>query len=474
MLPSSHFVPSSEPSALADAKPEALLHALDVFNTATPPGRWVVAGAWDGLPRLVSADALPPAVADDLAIHRASSDVPPRTLAVDELHLFVLDSLEQRLDIPGPNDPVTLHGKLVGPFLGAGPQTVTPGHLKLTRADVLEGLVRSMRSSFLYARSREEGAVSRQCYHLWVGGAPEESLNQGRGGVLVYAMSGMAEDAEPGNEMQVRRLCYDVLAAFQSDLREENDTSAMATATVPVPDLLEHKAELKLQGAKIEGDKLVEAAPEGSSWFRKLFYAMFPTRTPLPPEGDTIRYASLAHLALEALPQWPTSAAQALWARVSTCQVFWTAELADGLRPVSVADGRFEIEDGVLETRDADYKFSVDTKGSLTSAKRNCLGFDVDDRFAVEAAGSVEIEVEYLDAGSEAFVFEYHAEGGLTEAPPIERTGSGTWRSTTFLLTDARFKNDLDGGADFRFCAGPNARDLSLRRVVVRKRIAAE
>jgi len=36
-------------------------------------------------------------------------------------------------------------------------------------------------------------------------------------------------------------------------------------------------------------------------------------------------------------------------------------------------------------------------------------------------------------------------------------------------LTDARFGNDLEGGADLRLCAGPVDRDLKVRRLVVRK-----
>ncbi len=165
---------------------------------------------------------------------------------------------------------------------------------------------------------------------------------------------------------------------------------------------------------------------------------MFPVRTPLPPEGSTLRYASLAHLALEALPEWPSPAARALWARVSTCQVFWTGELADGLRPVSAEGGGFVIEEGALETSRPEFKFAVDAKGMLKSSEKSYLYFDVDDRFASETGGSVEIEAQYLDDGDEAFSFEYRGTSGeIMAAPPIPRGASGNWRSATFSLTDA-------------------------------------
>ena len=68
----------------------------------------------------------------------------------------------------------------------------------------------------------------------------------------------------------------------------------------------------------------------------------------------------------------------------------------------------------------------------------------------------VRIEVEYLDQGTDAFLIQYDAlsggpfgDGRFKDTAVITKTGSGQWRTASFLIEDAYFAN-RDHGGDFR------------------------
>ena len=55
--------------------------------------------------------------------------------------------------------------------------------------------------------------------------------------------------------------------------------------------------------------------------------------------------------------------------------------------------------------------------------------------------------------------------GAYANGPSVQRTGTGTWKTATFDLPDARFANRENGGADFRLSAGSST--LTVHQVTV-------
>lgn len=45
-------------------------------------------------------------------------------------------------------------------------------------------------------------------------------------------------------------------------------------------------------------------------------------------------------------------------------------------------------------------------------------------------------------------------QGAYTLAGSVQRTGTGTWKTATFTVPDARFANRENGGTDFRLISG--------------------
>ncbi|MBU1935317.1 hypothetical protein KKF04_04635 [Patescibacteria group bacterium] len=85
------------------------------------------------------------------------------------------------------------------------------------------------------------------------------------------------------------------------------------------------------------------------------------------------------------------------------------------------------------------------------------LQFNVNDNemFAGSPSTHIQIEVDYLDQGTDTFMLEYDAnptslsKGVFTNGGAVRKTDSGEIRTATFNLCDAYFAN-RDNGADFR------------------------
>src|ERR671915_1661937 len=98
--------------------------------------------------------------------------------------------------------------------------------------------------------------------------------------------------------------------------------------------------------------------------------------------------------------------------------------------------------------------------------------FRLDDAVAKDGYYVARVEVEYLDEGTQAFGLQYDSNdcnatlnGAYKDAPQVQRTGSGEWRTATFELSDARFASRQNGGADFRLAAGSST--LTVHRVTL-------
>jgi hypothetical protein len=96
----------------------------------------------------------------------------------------------------------------------------------------------------------------------------------------------------------------------------------------------------------------------------------------------------------------------------------------------------------------------------------------VDDTFLFDARDtSAFVTVEYFDAPGLSFSLHYDSndpsgavEGAYTDGGDRQTTGSNTWMSTTFELSDVRFANRQNGGADLRIAT---TEDLCVARVAV-------
>lgn len=105
--------------------------------------------------------------------------------------------------------------------------------------------------------------------------------------------------------------------------------------------------------------------------------------------------------------------------------------------------------------------------------KWSYLYFIADDTFRKQAGNTLEIQLEFLDAGAGKIVLEHDStnagapDNGAFQTDPhvLRRSNSGQWRKERFHLTDARFQGSENCHTDFRFYNGGD--DLLVRAVRV-------
>jgi hypothetical protein len=102
------------------------------------------------------------------------------------------------------------------------------------------------------------------------------------------------------------------------------------------------------------------------------------------------------------------------------------------------------------------------------------MQFDADDGTIYESPPGTHltIVVTYLDEGTDTFCIQYDAHSGgpfsdgrFRDTESVTKTGSGEWRTHTFILDDVFFAN-RDNGADFRIDDRGNGAEV-IRRVTV-------
>lgn len=75
---------------------------------------------------------------------------------------------------------------------------------------------------------------------------------------------------------------------------------------------------------------------------------------------------------------------------------------------------------------------------------------NVDDGYIYGGPTHAKINVTYLDQGTDTWALEYDSTSSSTKsAGTVTKTNSGTWKTRTFELTDARFANGQPGGGKF-------------------------
>ena len=101
------------------------------------------------------------------------------------------------------------------------------------------------------------------------------------------------------------------------------------------------------------------------------------------------------------------------------------------------------------------------------------LYFVIDPSFKRKGAGNVDISIDYYDQGFGTLGLQFDATGSKKFRSPayadvgttISLWDTKEWKTATFRVRNASFKNSQNSGSDFRFVVQPP--DLYVRRVTV-------
>jgi hypothetical protein len=326
-LPTYFVSRSSEPAAAIVANADTAVHAIDNFFTVDGEDlvEWVVLVIGDGRLHAISLkqrSALPSHIQTQLAFNEVARASSARVLDAAEFYLFDLKVAEQPSDEPGPNDPVYLYGVLCGPYgpdVEGDPSSVE-GQLTLTRADLLEGVIRGANHAFRYANPGGGGGPASLCFHMTLPADREQQIHKGRGIALAYPLiPSELLTANPANEIVVNQLVFDMLTSMKNDMSKGNDQNPLRTQLLPVPSRVLLEQELVKQGFRIEGDSAVKT-PQATGMVGELLLAVFgeyvQKKVKLPPEGTITQFADIAQKALTALAGWPSGRSLALQSRM--------------------------------------------------------------------------------------------------------------------------------------------------------------
>jgi hypothetical protein len=96
------------------------------------------------------------------------------------------------------------------------------------------------------------------------------------------------------------------------------------------------------------------------------------------------------------------------------------------------------------------------------SAQDHYLYFAIDDGYLHNEAGlTTRLEVSYFDESGFIEPQYDSVTGAYTSAKRIQLTGTGQWKTATWTLTQCRFANRQNAGADFRLSVGENRVKIS-------------
>ncbi|MEW5848945.1 MAG: hypothetical protein AB2A00_09025 [Myxococcota bacterium] len=318
-----HFIARAgvAPVPVGSARPVHALDVLRLHHRHLVDEEWAVTVDPSGVLRLEPGSArgsLPSSVQVELSHHEVARGRPPRVLEASQVYLFDLQVMEQRVETPGPNDPVYLYGELHGPYPSGHPTSVQ-GQLTVTRADVLHGLLLGAAESFVL-----QGGENMRCFHALLPGDNEAAIRSGEGLVLAYPlMPAELVVTDASNTALVHELLYDLLAALQVDVRKEALRHPLVDRVLPVPSRAALESQLRAEGYQIKGDSAVRRRGAFSSsgsgsggMLGAVWGALTAQKVALPPEGDTATFLELARESLKALPGWPDERSQALSTRV--------------------------------------------------------------------------------------------------------------------------------------------------------------
>ncbi|MBI5497744.1 MAG: hypothetical protein HY904_22245 [Deltaproteobacteria bacterium] len=361
-----------------------------------------------------------------------------RTFRIRGIWLAQFTAIETTLDTPGINDSIELRGRLHGPFPSGQPFS-WPGRLTVTRAELLDGLVRGLAHAFRVSLSAtaEESVVGA----VLPGGDLAATVDR-HGVILAYPCGGDDTWAAAGNQAQVRQFFYALLDQMRAEQAAERPRR-LAAAQVPAPDQAWMEARYRERGYRVQNGTAVRKRSGMVGRF-------FPERVAVAAQGTARDFAVLSQVALGEAEGWPSARCRALAPLVEAAVVRWTPDLPDGV----------ELVPGQEVTVDRDALVSARPKKAVPGEDRNArvVAFRVDAAFAAHAR-DVTLEYEFQDVrgtGVSATVDSQQDARLLVRGAPL--TGSGEWR---------RVKADVDQVAFRR--RGPRESDVCLQIVSPRR-----
>lgn len=456
-----YFTPDqgSAPAPLSGAP---ALQVIDFFHLSGPhaPGG-DAAVTLDARGDLSLADPLasgglgPQALREVQAARLAGS---ARQLDLESVHLFAIQSLAPVADQPGLNDVVLLHGKLFGPFPAAAP-TAREGTLAVTRADLLEGFLRGLGTSFRGLPAQEPNAPPRWIpFHLPA--ADEDDVEVGLGTVLAWPLMGqLPEHGEAGNTGPAMALLEQLLAETKKDPSAQG--SSLGELRVPVASRAALETALEARGFLVEGDEALRDRPG-------LLGSLVPDRARLPKQATLADFAQVAAEVVGGFGHWPSARAKALATRTRLPIAGWAGGEPAGLRlAVDPQWGRFALSAGVITSEPHRRSFSLRAKARMDATWRN-LTFLVDRGFGAWSSGQMALEVEFraeepgeLSADYDHAGTMHLAKGGGPWVP------SPQWQTRTLTLENAFLAGHQPYGAGLRLCIKSPGR-VEVRRLALR------
>ncbi|MBX3170437.1 MAG: hypothetical protein KF760_23730 [Candidatus Eremiobacteraeota bacterium] len=276
MVPS-NFIPHADELERQTPLSEAIWpeHALDIFSNR------LVTLCNDGQLREVLSDsALPREVKNEVACHRVS--VPQvRKMWFSDYALMNVKTLDTDEGEKGQR-----MARLSGTLFDDGQQG--EGELVLRVSELLYALCEAVQNPFRYSN----GAF----YGLALPGDSEESLRQGRGLILAYAVPpAELRAAGIGNEEWMKMAFFECLQTIQNDMKEMKPKAPFSLLNLPVPSRSLLIAELKQQGYEIVQDRAISNMNRGTLAGRmlKMFGNLTGQGFSLPPEATLADYVKL-------------------------------------------------------------------------------------------------------------------------------------------------------------------------------------
>lgn len=145
----------------------------------------------------------------------------------------------------------------------------------------------------------------------------------------------------------------------------------------------------------------------------------------------------------------------------------WNDDATYGLRRTSQAPlvrrAQLQASPFNLSAATLDHPFALMARRTDVSKGINSIGLAIDHRWpfwkktprSVDPGGVwYDITVKYLDAGNDTFTLSYQDMSGATKSQTFAKSGSGSWLTSTIVITDAYLSGGMAGGADIVLQAG--------------------
>jgi hypothetical protein len=462
----SNFAPAEASQEVPSRQLGAWIQALDLFGVSfygwPLDNLWAVVEDGDGHLRPLpfgEKGRLPESV--QLQLNASVTTRHPRALEAEHLFLFALEALENLADTPGFNDPVSLRGTLYGPFPTLSYREGQPrrcrGRISVSRADVLEGLVRGAPFVFHGAGAEDRGEPSSRSHPLLLPTGMAE-LEATKGAVVLAYPTPTSLRESTDNTMATAALAYDVLSKLQDDLRRAQVCGAFPESILPVHNRRNLEARFRAKGYEIKGGYAYAPRAKAAGWLGRLFEGLVRSRHELPPEAALPDFLHLARHALEYLKGWPTPQAQAVRKQCRVLEASWPAEGLAGLSRV-VNDGDVTEKNGEIVMRARGDKGA----NAVFRLPPEIHGHDL------PSSNPLELEVEWFDdeGGGQICYVPAWQEGYKVHASYL-LSGSKVWKTASFQIPNARSDGKLWHGDVGIYFHHKGRKPIRIRRAKVR------